>query len=128
MRPFLSGPGANTTLGAFTPYPHNLKSVDTLNRERTDRVFVHDNWSPTPGTPYGMYLRLDNTKYWREHFARTRPRPMIPLVATLKGYSYQVQNPTLVQKMPGYTYNLTTLPTHLSILLNKDYAGATPRT
>lgn len=129
MRPFLTGPGANTTIGAFVPALHNLKSVDTRNREIAAPIYVHDNWSPLPSFPYGMSMgSFAAGKYWIERFARTAPRPMIPLVATLKGYSQQVQSPTTLQKMPGYTTNLTTLPTHLSVLLNKDFSGATART
>ena len=127
MRPMPQWSGAypsSTFSDAFQPFPNiDLKAVDTAYRERTFEYLVDPSIGVNPSPAYGTFIDLQKTRYGVNVFFKTAPQAPLPLTPTLKKYSGQIQNPTIMDKQPGFTSNLTIVPTEISALVNKGYSG-----
>ncbi len=124
MRPIPLEDNVNYYAGAFTPRSYSIKREQQL---RDTTVPTTANIGALGIVPVqGAYMDLSKAAYGQARYSNpyTPPLAAYPIPPTPYTYKDQVQNPYVIQGMPGYTSSVPmSLADRVSAQLNKPYSG-----
>lgn len=118
MRPMPIIASDNVT-GAW--YPKKFEGLVMDDKLRiTPKITFMKNGEPG----YGAYIEIAKTKFDVHRFWNTMPQPTLTLRPQMPQVSKQVNNPTPLIKMPGYTNQVDYSTTQISQMVTKPYLGS----